>query len=61
MVAGDVGERVTVRRRVTGGLSDTIGVLENFTAEYAELRRSNGELVRIRLADIVASRVVGSR
>ncbi len=54
----DVGSRVTLRRAVPGGFSDTIGVLVRMTGEYAHVRRSNGEIVRLTVAEIVAGRVI---
>ena len=57
---GDVGRRVTVRRRLPdGGLGDVIGVLESIDDDTAVLLDRRGARIRIELADVTASRVVG--
>ena len=57
-----VGRRVTVRRRLAeGGTSDTIGVLEAIDPLGIRVRRDNGDVVEIRVGDVVAARVIVGR
>ena len=54
-----VGQRVTVRRRLRdGSKGDVIGILEAVRPSAIEVRKADGEVVRIPLADIVAARIV---
>lgn len=64
-----VGQRVVVRRLVrgetgpTGGpaFTDVLGVMESWSGEEAAVRREDGELVLIRVADIVSGKPVPPR
>ena len=54
-----VGRRVTVRRRLPdGSKSDVIGILEALRPGALVVRRADDELVRIPLADVVATRLI---
>lgn len=63
---GLVGERVVVRRRLPGeqgpsggpALTDVVGVLERWGERDLAVRRSDGELVTIARADVVAGKSV---
>jgi len=61
--ADDVGARVSVRRRLLSGLpakaTDVVGDLEFLDADQLAIRRSDGALVVIEAASVVAARVVG--
>jgi len=54
-----VGARVSVRYRAADSLTDVIGDLESLDAGQLAIRRSDGSLVVIALASVVASRTVG--
>lgn len=62
----DIGRRVVVRSLVPGEtapsgrplLTDVIGVLEAWADGRLGVRRPEGELVEIALADVVAAKVV---
>ena len=53
-----VGRRVSVRRRVPGGLSDVVGELVEADDTHLVVRRRDGHLVDIAAADFVSGRVV---
>jgi ribosomal protein S18 acetylase RimI-like enzyme len=55
----DVGARVSVRHRASDGLTDVVGDLESVDADQLAIRRSDGSLVVITLASVLACRVVG--
>src|SRR5664279_1347779 len=55
----DVGARVSVRHRRSDGVADVIGDLESLDADGLAIRRSDGSLVAIDTASVVAARVVG--
>ncbi|MBP2707668.1 hypothetical protein JOL79_28185 [Microbispora sp. RL4-1S] len=57
----DVGRRVTTRRRVPGGLSDAVGVLEAWRDGALTVRKRDGTLVEIPEETLVAARVVPER
>jgi len=61
--ADDVGARVSVRHRLlSGGLAsatDVVGDLESLDADQLAIRRSDGSLVAIEAAAVIAARVVG--
>ena len=65
----DVGQRVVVRAVVPGetgasggpALTDTLGQLERWDAETLSVRKADGTLVRIALADVVAGKRVPPR
>jgi ribosome maturation factor RimP len=55
----DIGQRVTVRRRLPeGGSTDVLGVLEALTDSKLTVRDKHGDLVEVERAAIVASRVI---
>lgn len=55
----DVGERVSLRRRLpTGEYSDVVGVLESWSAGMLQVRRRDGELVEVPESIVVAGKVV---
>jgi N-acetylglutamate synthase len=55
----DVGVRVSVRRRASDGVGDVIGDLESVDADGLAIRRSDGSVVVVDTAAVVAARVVG--
>ena len=57
--ADDVGARVSVRYRLRTGATDVVGDLDSLDADGLAIRRSDGSLVVIEPAWIVAARVVG--
>jgi N-acetylglutamate synthase len=48
------------RRGVSGGpaYTDVLGILERWEGEYVVVRREDGDVVRIALADVVAAKTV---
>jgi hypothetical protein len=55
----DVGERVSLRRRLpTGEYSDVVGVLESWSDGVLQIRRRTDELVEVPEGIIVAGKVV---
>lgn len=64
-----MGQRVVVRRVIpgetgpTGGpaFTDVLGVMESWSDEEAAVRKENGELVLIRISDIVSGKPVPPR
>ncbi|MFD0854929.1 hypothetical protein ACFQ07_21995, partial [Actinomadura adrarensis] len=55
----DVGERVSLRRRlVTGEYSDVVGMLESWSGGTLQVRRRDGELVEVPESIVVAGKVV---
>jgi hypothetical protein len=55
----DVGQRVSLRRRLpTGQYSDVIGVLESWSEGMLSVRRRTGELVEVPEDIVVAGKVV---
>jgi hypothetical protein len=55
----DVGERVSLRRRLpTGEYSDVVGVLESWSGGVLKIRRRTDELVEVPEGIIVAGKVV---
>ncbi|WP_084957419.1 hypothetical protein [Thermoactinospora rubra] len=57
----DVGSRVTTRRRVPGGFSDAVGVLESWEGDVLRVRKRDGTLVEITRDTLVAAKVVPPR
>lgn len=58
----DVGERVSLRRRLpTGEYSDVVGVLESWSGGVLQVRRRDGELVEVPREIVVAGKVVPPR
>ncbi|GGM83638.1 hypothetical protein GCM10010106_32870 [Thermopolyspora flexuosa] len=55
---GDVGRRVSVRRRVPEGFRDAVGVLESWRDGTLTVRRRDGSLVEIAEETVVAAKVV---
>lgn len=59
---GDIGWRVTIRRRLAErGTTDVLGILETCDETTFGVRNRAGELIAIARADIIASRVVRAR
>lgn len=63
LTAADVGRRVSLRRVVGGTprrpeFGDVLGELLSFGAEALTVRRRSGEIVEVRLASVVAGKVV---
>ena len=55
----DVGQRVSLRRRLpTGEYSDVVGLLESWSGDLLIVRRRTGELVEVPREIIVAGKVV---
>ena len=57
LTSQDVGRRVSVRRRVEGGLTDVLGYLLSITPETLEVL-AHGEVVSLATADVTAAKVV---
>ena len=57
LTSQDVGRRVSVRRRVEGGLTDVLGYLLGVTPETLEVL-AHGEVVSLATADVTAAKVV---
>lgn len=56
---GDVGRRVTVRRRLPGGgMTDVVGILESCDEDRFGVRDRRGALKTISRSDVVAAKVV---
>ena len=56
---GDVGVRVSLRRRLPeGGLGDVLGVVEAWDDATVSIRRRDGELVVVGVDDVVAAKRV---
>ena len=53
-----VGRRVSVRRRVAGGLSDVVGELVEADPTHLVVRRRDGGLVEVAAADFVSGRAI---
>lgn len=58
---GDVGRRVTVRRRVPEGYRDVVGVLEEWTGGVLRIRKRDGTEVRVAESTLAAAKVVPDR
>ncbi|MFG2005816.1 hypothetical protein ACGFNU_42375 [Spirillospora sp. NPDC048911] len=59
ITAADVGQRVSLRRRLpTGEYSDVVGVLESWSRGTLQVRRRTGELVEVPEGIVVAGKVV---
>lgn len=59
LTADDVGQRVTVRRRLPeGGYADAIGELESWSEGVLRVRRRDGSLTEIPEDNAVAGKVV---
>ncbi|TDD95617.1 hypothetical protein E1298_04370 [Actinomadura rubrisoli] len=57
--SADVGQRVSLRRRLpTGEYSDVVGVLESWADGTLQVRRRDGELVEVPEGIVVAGKVV---
>jgi hypothetical protein len=54
----DVGERVTIRRRLGDRLGDVVGELISWESGVLTVRRRNGEIVQIAENTLVAAKVV---
>lgn len=62
LTAADVGRRVVVRHRLPDGrATDVLGELAALDAGALAVRREDGAVVRVPLADVVAGRVVPAR
>src|SRR5450432_3051195 len=59
LTSDDVGARVSVRSRASDGVGDVIGDLHSLDADGLAIRRSDGSLVVVAAASLVAARVVG--
>jgi hypothetical protein len=59
LTSDDVGARVSVRRRASDGVGDVIGDLHSLDADGLAIRLSDGSLVVVAAASLVAARVVG--
>jgi hypothetical protein len=60
--AGDVGRRVTIRRRLPeGGYSDVVGMLERADESTLAVRDKKGRLIEIARAEIALSKLVPSQ
>jgi len=59
LLPDDVGARVSVRHRRSDGVADVLGDLDFLDADGLAIRRSDGSLVAIEAAAVVAARVVG--
>lgn len=55
----DVGARVSVRHRRPDGVADVVGDLESLDADGLAIQHSDGSLVVVDSASVVAARVVG--
>ncbi len=66
---GLIGQRVVVRRVVTGevgpsggpALTDVLGILEAWGDQTLSVRREGGELVTVPIADVVAGKQIPPR
>ncbi|MDR8412666.1 hypothetical protein MTP10_28540 [Nonomuraea sp. 3-1Str] len=58
VTSADVGARITTRRRVPGGFSDAVGVLESWEHGVLRVRKRDGTLVEISEESLVAARIV---
>ncbi|MGQ0625935.1 MAG: putative acetyltransferase [Sporichthyaceae bacterium] len=57
--AADVGSRVSVRRtHPEGGLGDVVGELLSWENDLLTIRRKDGSLIPVAVADLVAGKVV---
>lgn len=57
--AGDVGVRVSLRRRLPeGGLGDVLGVVRRWSDGVVEVERRDGTTVVVAEADVVAAKRV---
>ncbi|GAA2075859.1 hypothetical protein [Actinomadura alba] len=55
----DVGQRVSLRRRLTTGeYSDVVGILESWSDGILQVRRRTGELIEVPENIVVAGKVV---
>ncbi|NRQ35816.1 hypothetical protein HII36_28865 [Nonomuraea sp. NN258] len=54
----DIGARITTRRRVSGGFSDAVGILESWDDGVLRVRKRDGSLVEIPEEMLVAAKVV---
>lgn len=62
LTPADVGQRVTVRRRLPDGMaSDVVGTLEEAPTEAVTVRDRHGVSIRIPRDEIVASRIIDRR
>ena len=57
LTSHDVGRRVSVRRRVEGGLTDVLGHLLDLTDDQLEVL-ARGEVLTLATADVTAAKVV---
>jgi hypothetical protein len=56
--AGDVGRRVSLRRRLPDGtLTDVVGILEDWSAGEVTVRRRDGSPVTFPAASLVAGKI----
>ena len=56
----DIGRRVTVRRVVTGGFRDAVGVLESWSDGVLVVRKRDGTTAEIPEDSLIAARIVTS-
>ncbi|MFI6598829.1 hypothetical protein ACIBHX_21445 [Nonomuraea sp. NPDC050536] len=61
ITSADIGARITTRRRVSGGFSDAVGILESWDAGVLRVRKQDGTIVEILEEMLVAARVVPPR
>jgi hypothetical protein len=54
----DIGARITTRRRVSGGFSDAVGILESWADGVLLVRKRDGTIVEIPEEVLVAAKVV---
>lgn len=54
----DVGQRVTVRRRVPEGFRDVVGVLESWNHGVLSIRKRDGLLVEVAEDSLAAAKIV---
>ena len=58
LTSHDVGQRVSVRRRVEGGLTDVLGHLLDVTDDHLDVLRKDGAVLSLPTADVTAAKVV---
>ncbi|MEU7747706.1 hypothetical protein [Nonomuraea sp. NPDC049158] len=58
ITTGDVGARITTRRRVPEGFRDAVGILESWDGGVLRVRKRDGTVVEISEETLVAAKVV---
>lgn len=56
--ARDIGHRVVVRHRISGGLTDLIGVLQAWTPALLTVRHTDSTVHEILVADVTAAKTI---